>query len=268
MRQFIAAAFPDGEGRVFLGEADAHYFSQVLRLLPGARVDVRLPDGTLSPMTLRTDGRSKAAYLEAADGVPAERAAGAQTAFYLFQFLPKAAKMDAIVRQAAETGVAAVVPVLGAYSPPQDSAGRAERWRRIIREARQQSGSPVDTAVLSPLPPEEALSWWRQEKAGKPAFQALLSETAAGCGGAGAFYSRLRAAHELPAHAAIAVGSEGGIADGERQLFFAEGFVPVHFQTNVLRADTAALYGIAALQTALTEGEYGDTATPASRRSR
>ncbi|WP_062428732.1 RsmE family RNA methyltransferase [Treponema endosymbiont of Eucomonympha sp.] len=265
MRQFIAAAFPDGEGRVSLSEADAHYFSQVLRFSPGARVDVRLPDGTLAPMTL--NGRGKAAYLEAAGGVPAERAAGTQTAFYLFQFLPKAAKMDAIVRQAAETGVSAVVPVLGAYSPPQDSAGRAERWRRIIREARQQSGSPVDTAVLSPLPPEEALSWWRQEKAGKPAFQALLSETAADCG-TGAFYSRLRGAAELPICAAVAVGSEGGIADGERQLFFAEGFAPVHFQTNVLRADTAALYGMAALQTALTEGDYGDTAAPASRRSR
>ncbi|WP_315329486.1 16S rRNA (uracil(1498)-N(3))-methyltransferase, partial [Treponema socranskii] len=31
------------------------------------------------------------------------------------------------------------------------------------------------------------------------------------------------------------------------------GFTPVHFAGNILRCETAALYGIAALQTALAE---------------
>ena len=49
--------------------------------------------------------------------------------------------------------------------------------------------------------------------------------------------------------AAIAVGSEGGISPDEVRLLEEKGlFVPVHFAVNILRCETAALYGIAAVQ--------------------
>ena len=49
--------------------------------------------------------------------------------------------------------------------------------------------------------------------------------------------------------AAIAVGSEGGISPEEVRLLEEKGlFVPVHFAVNILRCETAALYGIAAVQ--------------------
>ena len=50
--------------------------------------------------------------------------------------------------------------------------------------------------------------------------------------------------------AAIAVGSEGGISPDEVKYLEEKGlFVPIHFAVNILRCETAALYGIAAVQT-------------------
>ena len=53
---------------------------------------------------------------------------------------------------------------------------------------------------------------------------------------------------------AIAVGSEGGISPKEVEFLIQKGlFHPVHFAVNILRCETAALYGIAAVQTFVNE---------------
>ena len=48
-----------------------------------------------------------------------------------------------------------------------------------------------------------------------------------------------------------AVGSEGGISPSECELFLSRGFKAVHFNTNILRCETASLYAAAAIQSAL-----------------
>ena len=52
----------------------------------------------------------------------------------------------------------------------------------------------------------------------------------------------------------MAVGAEGGISPKEEEFLKNNNFKPVHFNTNVLRAETAAIYSIASVQTLLTEG--------------
>ena len=50
----------------------------------------------------------------------------------------------------------------------------------------------------------------------------------------------------------MAVGSEGGISPEEVKLLQEKGlFHPIHFAVNILRCETAALYGIAAVQSAI-----------------
>lgn len=50
----------------------------------------------------------------------------------------------------------------------------------------------------------------------------------------------------------IAVGNEGGISPSEIKLLKEKGFFStIHFEGNILRCETAALYGIAAVQSAL-----------------
>ena len=89
----------------------------------------------------------------------------------LFQALPKGEKMDLIVRQAAEGGLSEIVPFIAEHSIPKlDTRGRrgsgagAEkkqaRWERIVKEARQQSGSPIATKVSSVLSMDGLLARW------------------------------------------------------------------------------------------------------------
>ncbi|MBP7479816.1 MAG: RNA methyltransferase, partial [Spirochaetaceae bacterium] len=51
----------------------------------------------------------------------------------------------------------------------------------------------------------------------------------------------------------LAVGCEGGFSKKEMEMLDEAGFKHLHFNTNVLRAETAALYGIAVIQNAVME---------------
>ena len=51
----------------------------------------------------------------------------------------------------------------------------------------------------------------------------------------------------------IAVGSEGGISPAEIKVLKDAGFSTVHFDVNILRCETASLYGMASIQTVIME---------------
>jgi 16S rRNA (uracil1498-N3)-methyltransferase len=250
MRQFIAQAFPSENGKLPLSPADSKYLRSVLRLTEGTRISVRLPDERLFDMALEKDKNGW--FLFAAKNC--ERAKTVRAVFdavdcVLFQFLPKPVRMDSIVRQMTECGARFIVPVIGAFSPTNDAQNRMERWNKIIREARQQSASPVPTEILDPLVPRKALDWWGFHNNSNSAIGILLNETEA----CASLKACLGAAGKTPKTAAIVVGTEGGMSGEERALFIGAGFLQAHFATNILRVDTAALYGMSALQNALLE---------------
>ena len=239
--------------------------SRVLRLQSGTPIDVRLSDGRFVSMLFCADKTEP--FLAAAGATTANTAAaiadgaeGTETVraeLWLFQFVPKAQKIDLIVRQATECGVSRIVPVKGEYSPP--SQGRTERWHRIIREARQQSGSPTATLIQEPLGAHEAAALWCGQSAPLRSAAFMLCEKPEGNASSCSLFSRIGEAVQKAGgplqRIALAVGCEGGISPGERILFEQSGFMPIHFKTNILRTETAALYGLAALQSAVTEYE-------------
>lgn len=271
MRQFLSSDMPDFSGRLVVRGKDYRYLCHVLRLRCGQCVDVRLPSGSLCTMSVVEATASflvlqlHAGSVDCADtairaetGVSAlslesrgDRPAGG---LWLFQFLPKAQKMDLIVRQSVEVGVSVVVPVVGSRSQKSDCSARLDRWSRIVREARQQSGSPVSTEVLAPCDLSTAIALWQSRCGTNPcavvlcesgeSYETLHACVADGQGTAGSFSC-----------VALAVGCEGGISPDELAALSSSGFRPVHFDTNILRVETAALYGLAALQILLTERE-------------
>lgn len=265
---------PDKNGRLRLSAKEKRYLVNVLRLNEGDRVDVRLPNGILSAMQIHLSGGEKRGSTTA-ELFPSEYSAVSQNIdeasrqdeiqFWLFQFLPKGQKMDLIVRQATECGVSVIVPIVGEYSvgtKGSDSkistAKRLDRWKRIIREAQQQSGSPIATKVMEAVNTEQAIALWQNgitntavtsQESSFLAF--ILRERQEAKKN---LYSALRQkANSLPKFVALTVGCEGGISPTEIYLFEKSGFMPIHFKTNILRAETAALYGLAALQTAIME---------------
>lgn len=265
MRQFIAETFPDSKGILRIKGKDYRYFRQVLRTKNGDMISVRLPDGNLQNMTVcSVEEKSRCIELQICAESPFSEkitqsiTRGTQAAsisvttinFWLFQFAAKSSKMDIIIRQAVECGVSKIITVIGEYSQKENcknSPTRTERIERIIKEARQQSGSPVETICTEPVTLEDAVNLWKEQN-----FSDSLAV---------ALYERTEATKELNSlltsdtnvkNVGIAVGCEGGISPAEIEFLKQNGFVPIHFETNILRCETAALYGIAAMQTVIS----------------
>ena len=269
MRQLIIENKQIRKGLIELEGKDYRYLRQVLRVRPGDMISVRLPDGSLNNATVaRVDEAERRVVLQLcadtgktitrgvqADQLNASAAVNGALAveYWLFQFLPRPQKFELIVRQATECGLSVIVPVIGEYtekSSAQAIAGaKRERLERIIKEARQQSGSPVETKVLEPMTLEQALELWRTSAGEQGGLAFVLSERD-DCSGKLRESVQKAGGLEGIKRAAIAVGSEGGISPDEVKALEEKGlFQSVHFAVNILRCETAALYGIAAVQT-------------------
>ena len=275
MRQLIIDRNPDKKGLVIIDGKDFRYLRQVLRVKAGDMVTLRLPDGTLCDSTAaKIDDSAKKITLQlcATSASPALRQAqephddqgpqmGPAIEYSLFQFIPKTQKLELIVRQATECGVKNIIPVISEYTQSGNvqalSGGRIERLQRIVREARQQSGSPVDTQVLEPVTVEGAVELWNnmKEEAGGEENTAgfVLSERTVPEHVEGPLKGGASTGSATPRAVAIFCGNEGGISPDELELLVKKALLcPVHFSVNILRCETAALYGIAAIQTAIS----------------
>lgn len=276
MRQFIVEKNQIKNGLIQLEGKDYRYFRQVLRVRAGDMVSVRLPDGILSNATVaKIDETSRCLTLQlCADtgktitrGVQAEELTGGAVSangalmveYWLFQFLPRPQKFEQIVRQATECGVSVIVPVTGEYTEKSSAeallGSKKERLERIIKEARQQSGSPVDTKVLEPVSLDKAIEMWKDGSDSAESVAFVLSERDDCSGNLRSGVQKAGGLEKIK-RAAIAVGSEGGISPEEVKLLEEKGlFLPVHFAVNILRCETAALYGIAAVQSEINQSK-------------
>ena len=275
MRQLIIEKNQDKKGLVLIEGKDYHYLRQVLRVKVGDMVKLRLADGLPYDSTVcKIDDSSKIITLQLCgvvralrhaqgpqkvgeqSGVP-EALEGPLIEYTLFQFIPKPQKLELIVRQATECGVKNIVPVISEYAQKGSiealAGGKKQRLERIVREARQQSGSPVDTKVFEPVTVEEAVELWNKikEEAGGQEHCAgfVLSERTVSVVPEALEGSQKKALQKV----CIFCGNEGGISPDELELLTKKALLyPVHFSVNILRCETAALYGIAAVQTAIT----------------
>ena len=154
--------------------------------------------------------------------------------------LPKGDKMDFIVQKAVELGACRVVPYTAARSVSRPDAKalakKAVRWRKIAREAAQQSGRGRVPEVADCMSFGEAV---RQAGACAPALLLYENER----------QNSLRAALTARpfAEAALMVGPEGGFAAEEVQAACEAGLVSVSLGPRILRCETAPLAALAAV---------------------
>ncbi|MDR2069500.1 MAG: 16S rRNA (uracil(1498)-N(3))-methyltransferase [Spirochaetaceae bacterium] len=249
MKRFILTQPPGADGKIRLAGEDYHYLVRVRRLAPGE----------VFPALLSNGGETLVQVLSVEGGVltglcGAEKSGTGSRLppVFLFQALPKAGKMDLIVRQAAEGGITEIVPFCSEYSVPRLSdegrGNRLRRWEKIIREARQQSGSSIPTAVKPPLSLEELLDYWETLKSRTGKTLGLLFHQTP---------LEQKSLHEYlsvePEMAVLAIGPEGGFSPGEVSRFLEADFRPLTIGDTVLRTETAALYGAAAVRIILLE---------------
>lgn len=260
MKKFLLTAPPYAGGIVRLYGRDYHYLVRVRRLGEGSVFNAVLPGGA----------ETRVRILSTVDDILIGECEDGGEAFspepfplppiYLFQALPRGNKMDLIVRQAAEGGITEVVPFVSEYSAVKIGGGFGEklrRWERIIREARQQSGSSVGTIVREPCSVDGLLGYWAELKAAGPGgvgiflHQDPLEQ--------GTFHDYL---YGKPDFTVLAVGPEGGFSPAEAVRFTAAGFVPLVMGNTILRTETAALYGAAAVRIILLENASWTPKTP------
>jgi 16S rRNA (uracil1498-N3)-methyltransferase len=244
MRVFILPQDPPFGQFLDLTGEDHHYLARVRRVKVGDRFPASDSRGGRWLCTVVRIGPS---FLR----LRLEEAAIAgleQHSIRLIQCLPKATKMDLIVRQATEAGVQRVIPVYSRFSQvrfSEEAEKKLERWQRIARQAVQQSGAarPPDIEApreleallqkLDEIQSEEVRLFFHQDREGGDTLHRCLSKSVK--------------------IITLVVGPEGGLSPQEVDLLRRKSFVPITVGYTVLRTETAALYAIAAVQTVIYE---------------
>jgi len=225
-----------------LGRDEARHLQTVLRVKPGDRVT--LFDG---------HGRTRTAAITAADKRGLSLASDSEVKEHapppcrltLFACVSKGNRMDWTVEKAVELGVGAVVPVISDRTivrlDAEDGLAKADRWSRVAEEAARQCGAAWLPKIAPPVPFKACLS---TVSLTRPVFVAALTPAAK------PLREALAACTGTPPQAGWFVGPEGDFTPAELDALLTAGAIPVSLGQHVLRAETACLYGLCALNCA------------------
>ncbi|MFB9280078.1 16S rRNA (uracil(1498)-N(3))-methyltransferase [Cohnella cellulosilytica] len=174
------------------------------------------------------------------------------------QSLPKGDKLETVIQKGTEAGAAAFLPFLSRRTVVQyderKEAKRIDRWRKIAKEAAEQSHRSV-------VPRIDAVSSWKILLQKFAEYDlVLLCYEEEGRSGVGlrealAAFGREREPEERAPSVLVVVGPEGGFAPEEAEAAIAAGARAIGLGRRILRTETAALYALACL--AYESGELG-----------
>jgi 16S rRNA (uracil1498-N3)-methyltransferase len=219
--------------RAFLLEQNADHLFRVLRAKVGQQFEVAA-GGVLR---LGTVIAAATDCVELHLGAAVDSVALPEVSIYLSIF--KFDRMEWALEKLTELGVARIFPIVAQRTGvhlAKAAQTRLERWRKIVREASQQSRRIAAPEIAAPLVLKKAIV----ERKGS---RIVLSE-------AEESVSLKVALADCKPPLALALGPEGGWTEEELALFAGSGWLSVSLGHTILRAETAA---IAALAVAMAE---------------
>ncbi len=231
-RQWIADEVTGS--RAALTGAHARHLARVLRARVGQEFDV-VAGERVHRARVASVGEDRIEF-ELGEEVPREVAPEVTILLAVFRF----DRMEWAIEKLTELGAARIVPVIAQRTDPQlarAAVKRAERWRRIARQAAQQSRRAAVPEVGEPLALHEALA----QAQGRGI---VLAETERG--------KTLKDALGTAGAVTLAVGPEGGWTAAELHQFAEAGWTAASLGTGILRAETAAIAALAVAQAQLT----------------
>jgi len=170
----------------------------------------------------------------------------------LLASLIKFDRFEWMIEKATEVGVDQIVPVVAERSEKgleQAAAKRLERWRRVVHEASEQARRARLPEFGAPVPLARALQT-------EGSFRYALEEAEAQ-----PMFSALPGGRNPADRVRLLVGPEGGWTDRERAAISGAGWTAVSLGANILRAETAAIAGLAIIQAAWAAGADGGEGT-------
>jgi 16S rRNA (uracil1498-N3)-methyltransferase len=237
----IHVDLPLAEGAELLlpAEPSAHLL-RVLRLKPGAVLTLFNGRGGEYAAELLAAGKGLA-RVRLGVHAPSERES--PLAVTLLQGIARSERMDLILQKATELGVAAIVPLECEFSVVRLEAGqrakRRERWQAVAISACEQCGRNRVPRVA----PITALEAACAPKVGETSVLKLMLVPDS-AGSLAEACERLLPGRPVE----LLVGPEGGLSGREQLLAQRAGFVATRLGPRVLRAETAPLAALAALQ--------------------
>jgi len=215
----------------------AHHASRVLRLREGGAV--QLFDGIGNECHgLITELGGKRVVVGNIIAIDADRESPLKV--LLAQALSSSEKMDWVIQKATELGVAEIQPIDTERSVARLSAERAvkrlEHWQQVAISACEQCGRNTLPQIHPPL---DIMVWLQQMQKVADSKFILLPQDAAS----------LHAQAKPQGRIALLIGAEGGFTQAESDTALHCGFTAIRMGARVLRTETAAISGLAALQT-------------------
>jgi 16S rRNA (uracil1498-N3)-methyltransferase len=151
-------------------------------------------------------------------------------------------RMEWAIEKCTEIGVARIIPVIARRSDAHlvaAAAKRHERWVRLVRQAAEQSrrAAPPEVMMAVKLKDLDSVLEEGREQA-EAQTRVVLAESLAES------EDDKWLADVLPSRSSevtLAVGPEGGWADGELSWFYDSGWIAASLGSTILRAETAAI---------------------------
>ena len=230
------------EATAIISGAQAAHMARVLRAQPGMEADV-VAGGHVFHAEIAAVAVDEIRFNLIAE-VQADPALPLTLVMSIFKF----DHMEWGIEKATELGVAAIAPVIARRTEKhlaQAANKRAERWRRIVHEAAQQSRRSDVPLIHEPAPLAERI------RAASSATRIVLAEQERTTSLREAIDEAIEeAAAEMPA-IELGIGPEGGWAPEEEALFDANGWRAVSLGPRILRAETAAIAALAVVASRL-----------------
>lgn len=210
--------------------SDVHHIKDVLRLNVGDQLELLDGTGKIYSAKISKIKKDKIVCQILSSGA---REVEPGLKVTLAQCLPKARKMDLIIQKCTELGVHQIVPTLSERSIARGE--KLTRWRKIAREAAEQSGRSVIPEIFSLSSFEDVIKMngqfdlklipWELEKE-----NTLKNTLATG-----------RPADRKTGRLLVLVGPEGGFSQKEIESARSAGFIPISLGPRILRAETAGM---------------------------
>jgi len=141
-------------------------------------------------------------------------------------------RMEWAIEKCTELGVSTIVPLIAQRTNTHlasSASRRVERWRRIVRQAAEQSRQVQPPEIRAPIKLKDAIALPGHRRI-------LLSE-----GEQETTLIEALQSDAIGSDVVLALGPEGGWTDGEVERFRASGWLTASLGNAILRAETAAI---------------------------